>query len=254
MNNLQAIAKAHYRGGSERTKEYANRFSQGLQKNRDGKVDYVEFKRYLISNGHGYYAKRDLFNRLASNGLLGFWDVMTLFYIIVSRRPFCKKCDKFQVGDYFACLDCFESSRDRYCICISCRGRPNTDFKHGSCDRPNLVDNSTMLARRLPAPQPRIEHRHTDQRRSSQAIVQLPAQHSRHQSTSRSSQAIVQSLVQHSRHQITSQPSQAIVHSPAQHSHHQSTSRSSQAIVQSTVQHSQQPREVTRRVQIIIKI
>lgn len=274
MNSLRAIAEAHYREGSESTKEYANRFFHGMRKDRDGKVDYVEFKRYLTSKGHDYYAKRDLFNRLASNGVLGFWDVMTLFYIIVSKRPFFKKCDKFLVGDYFACVSCFQGSTGPYRICIRCYTRPATDFRHASCDRPNFLDNCTMLARtRLPPPQPRIEHRHTDQR--SQAIVQLPAQHSRHRSTSQPSQAIVQSPAQHSRHRSSSQPTQAIVQLSAQHSRHRSTPESSQPIVQSRAQHShhqnssqsaqpaitrnitdtaQQPREGTGRVRISIRI
>ncbi|KAL8100570.1 uncharacterized protein LOC141682786 isoform X2 [Apium graveolens] len=207
MNNLQALAEVHYRKGSESTKESANRFFQGMQKDRNGKVDYVEFKNYLTSNGHGYYAKRVLFNRLTSNGLLGFWEVMTLYYIIGTRRPFCKKCDNFMAGDYFACVKCFEGSRHPYRICIRCYGRPATDHKHGSCDRPKFLDNNAMLAAgRLQPPQARIEHPHRHTDHSSQAIAQPLTQHSR---ALQSSQAIVLSMVQHSRHHRTaSQPSQ----------------------------------------------
>lgn len=87
-----------------------------MQKDRDGKVDYVEFKKYLRSRRHGYHVKRDLFDRLANNELVGFWEVMTL----VSKRPFRNKCDEFLVGNYFACVRYFEGSKDPYCICIHC--------------------------------------------------------------------------------------------------------------------------------------
>ncbi|WOG83523.1 hypothetical protein DCAR_0102699 [Daucus carota subsp. sativus] len=225
MNHLQAIAKAYYRQGPESTKENANRFSDAMKKDREGKVDYVEFKEYLRRNGHGNYAKRTLFDELGSKRRLGFWEVMTLFYIIVSRRPFCKKCDRFVTAEYFACVKCFESSADPYCICIDCFRRPGTDYRHGSCDHPKFLDNCTMLARRPPVPQPRIEHahRHSSHRPQPTAMVESPAHHSRRRSTSQSSQptGMVESFANYYRRRSTSQSSHPTdtAQSSTHHSH-----------------------------------
>ncbi|XP_058203132.1 uncharacterized protein LOC131317616 isoform X2 [Rhododendron vialii] len=75
-----------------------------------------------------------------NNGTLEFMEVMALFYIIKSGRPFCGGCGEFIPDMYFTCSVCFDSGNDLFCICSNCFQR--NDFSH---HHSQFLDNYALL-------------------------------------------------------------------------------------------------------------
>ncbi|KAL1803599.1 hypothetical protein DCAR_0935292 [Daucus carota subsp. sativus] len=108
MANLRNFVVSQYYAAPSDVQTLGHQFFNAMDRDGNGSVDYTEFKNFLVSEGFEYYAGRNLFMSLDGdkNRGLDFWEIMTLYYIIKSKKPFCVKCDIFLRDAYSVCNDC----------------------------------------------------------------------------------------------------------------------------------------------------
>lgn len=145
MDKIRRIARAHYNAGSERTKNLAHQFLDAMDEDGDDHVDIYEFMEFMKEEGHEGMDNPAFFDFLDrdGSGTLDFWEVMTLYYIMKSGRPFCRSCNEFLTDVYFACVECYESPEGSYCLCLHCYSGFNWAHDHNR--RPRFLDNYTLL-------------------------------------------------------------------------------------------------------------
>ncbi|KAL7220022.1 hypothetical protein ACSBR2_012979 [Camellia fascicularis] len=88
----------------------------------------------------------EMFKALDMNrdGSLDFKEVMGLYYVIKSGRPFCGGCGKFIPGMFFSCSICFDNEDDKFCVCPKCFSNENKSYTHKHMpDR--FLDNFGLL-------------------------------------------------------------------------------------------------------------
>ncbi|XP_063941638.1 uncharacterized protein LOC108202421 isoform X4 [Daucus carota subsp. sativus] len=127
MANLRQFVITQYQAAPRQVKNMAQQFFNAMDRDGNKSVDYSEFKFFLVSEGLEYYAGRNLFMMLDGDGNRGldFWEVMTLYYIIKSGRPFCFSCDIFLSGVYQ--------------VCNMCRGGPS--YICNNCQQGHLAEH-----------------------------------------------------------------------------------------------------------------
>ncbi|KAF7151573.1 hypothetical protein RHSIM_Rhsim02G0045100 [Rhododendron simsii] len=120
MEDLVKTARLYYSKSSPKVKEAARNFFNSLDDNKDGKVSLSEFLRLMRQEGHTKMGNRHFFKELDKDGsgTLEFMEVMALYYVIKSGRPFCSWCDEFIPGIYFTCSKCF--GVNSFCVCPKC--------------------------------------------------------------------------------------------------------------------------------------
>ncbi|KAL2463501.1 Ca2+ sensor (EF-Hand superfamily) [Forsythia ovata] len=145
MEELREIARAHYRAGSPEVQALAYEFFKSLDTNGDGRVQLHEFLAFMRQEGHSRMYNTYFFQQLDCdhNGTLDFVEVMTLYYIIKSGRPFCDWCGLFIPGIFFSCVECFESPHGCFTLCRDCYKSKNCDHNHNG--RVQFLDNYTLL-------------------------------------------------------------------------------------------------------------
>ncbi|PIN02189.1 hypothetical protein CDL12_25297 [Handroanthus impetiginosus] len=111
----------------------------------DGRVDLSEFLAFMRQQGYLDMHNPSFFNVLDhdDNGTLDFAEVMTLYYIIKSGRPFCNSCKNFIPGIFFSCVECFKNPKKPFNICHDCYRF--TKCKHDHNGRVQFLDNYTLL-------------------------------------------------------------------------------------------------------------
>ncbi|CAA2999584.1 uncharacterized protein LOC111371659 isoform X15 [Olea europaea subsp. europaea] len=139
MEDLHEIARAHYRSGSQKVRDLAHEFFNSMDSDGDGRIDFPEFQAFVEHEGHYWMNNRYFFKELDRDGneSLDFWEVMTLYYIIKSGRPFCGSCANFVPGIFFSCVEC------PFTLCFGCYRSTKCDHNHNG--RTQLLDNYTML-------------------------------------------------------------------------------------------------------------
>ncbi|KAH6827796.1 hypothetical protein C2S53_017155 [Perilla frutescens var. hirtella] len=137
-DGIRRIARAYYERASEEEKNEAKQYFSELDKNGDGKIKVTELKsRYSGTLVDNYFKKLDS----DGDGVLGFSDVLVLFYIKkdkVGVGIVCDGCDELTFGDpYFSCVLCLPKHPQTYDLCCDCYGRgklehchPLTNFMH----------------------------------------------------------------------------------------------------------------------------
>ncbi|KAK6145907.1 hypothetical protein DH2020_019776 [Rehmannia glutinosa] len=155
MEELREIARCHYRAGSKEIQALANEFFKSMDSDGDGRVDLPEFLAFMRQEGYTQMRNRHFFKELDRdrNGSLDFWEVMTLYYIIKSGRPFCDWCGDFIPGLFFSCVECFKlGPESSFNLCRNCYRSTKCNHNHnGRADQ--FLDNYTLLeARRDSAP------------------------------------------------------------------------------------------------------
>ncbi|KAG5560443.1 hypothetical protein RHGRI_003679 [Rhododendron griersonianum] len=117
MKDLVKTAELYFKKSSSDIKTAALDFFMSLDNNNDGKVSLHEFLGFMRDKGHVKMGTSQFFNKLDNdnNGTLEFMEVMALYYIIKSGRPFCGGCDEFIPGMYFTCSVCFDNGNDLFC-------------------------------------------------------------------------------------------------------------------------------------------
>ncbi|XP_022761178.1 uncharacterized protein LOC111307426 [Durio zibethinus] len=146
MEELREIAKAYLDAASLDMQKEAQNFFNEMDSNLDGKVSLQEFLDFMREEQYQELRSSDLFKQLCrgNSETLEFMDVMTLYYIIRSGRPFCDACNQFIKDTYFCCTKCFHSSNENYRLCFQCfQGKK---YITGSqSHRHQFVDNFTLL-------------------------------------------------------------------------------------------------------------
>ncbi|CAL5337349.1 unnamed protein product [Camellia sinensis] len=144
MEGLLKIAEIYYNSSSSDLKDLAHNFFKSLDFDGDNKVSLHEFLGFMRQHGHTKMSSRHFFKELDkdSNGSLEFMEVMGLFYIIKSGRPFCEGCDSFISTMFFTCSECFDSADNPFCVCTACFGNGKFIHEHGlDC----FLDNYALL-------------------------------------------------------------------------------------------------------------
>ncbi|OMO53830.1 hypothetical protein CCACVL1_28300 [Corchorus capsularis] len=120
---LRKLAEAYLEAASAKVKEAAETFFKEMDIDGNGVVELSEFMEFMREEPSiaTEYKSRSFFESLCkiNQKKLDFLDVMTLFYIIQSGRPFCATCAEFITDTYFCCKQCFRT-KDRYCVCFKC--------------------------------------------------------------------------------------------------------------------------------------
>ncbi|PWA78375.1 Serine/threonine-protein phosphatase [Artemisia annua] len=149
MKELCKIAMASFQADSDEVQKLARDFFRAMDSDGDGKIDETEFLEFMQVQGYCDKAKNlDLFKQLDLDGnrTLDFDEVMTLYYIIKSGRPFCDYCKEFIPSTYFTCVGCLEedpNKRPSY-VCLDCFTEQKCDHhKHNDLSR--FVDNYSLL-------------------------------------------------------------------------------------------------------------
>ncbi|KAK6914171.1 EF-hand domain [Dillenia turbinata] len=142
MDKLRKIAMDYYELAPDKVKDLAEEFYDAMDYDGDGKISPKEFMAFMREQGFEQYRDRDFFEELdrKGRGRLDFKDVMTLYYITKSGRPFCEGCGELVTSMYFTCVRCFQNSSTPFSLCPACY--INGDFEHR---HRFFVDNYTML-------------------------------------------------------------------------------------------------------------
>ncbi|KAD5508765.1 hypothetical protein E3N88_16468 [Mikania micrantha] len=146
MEELRFIARASYRASSSHVQRLARGFFASMDHDGDGKIDQREFLAFMKEAGHSKMCNRFFFNQLDVNkdGTLDFSEVMMVYYIIQSGRPFCDCCDHFITSTYFTCVTCLEHPNARpYYLCLRCYDGRRFNHHHGTSTR--FVDSYSLL-------------------------------------------------------------------------------------------------------------
>ncbi|KAL1535624.1 hypothetical protein AAHA92_28383 [Salvia divinorum] len=145
MEELREIAKAHYEASPPRVRALAHEFYRSMDSDGDGRVDVSEFLAFMRDEGYPYMQNPCFFEELDvdRNGTLDFFEVMTLYYIIKSGRPFCDCCARFIPGIFFSCVECYKNPRISFDLCRDCYRTGRSDHNHGG--RAQFLDNHTLL-------------------------------------------------------------------------------------------------------------
>ncbi|KAG8369783.1 hypothetical protein BUALT_Bualt14G0049600 [Buddleja alternifolia] len=145
MEELREIAKAHYQAGSPEVQALAHDFFKSMDTDGDERVDLPEFLSFMRQEGYTHLPSANFFNELDKdgNGTLDFYEVMALYYIIKSGRPFCDWCGDFIPGVFFSCVECFKNPGNSFNLCRKCYQSTNCNHNHNG--RVQFLDNYTLL-------------------------------------------------------------------------------------------------------------
>ncbi|XP_071705800.1 uncharacterized protein [Rutidosis leptorrhynchoides] len=147
MKELTKIAEGYYRATTNEVRKSALEFFNAMDDDGDGKIDKMEFIKFMRDQGYYQMKNSSFFNQLDldGNGTLDFNEVRTLYYIVKSGRPFCDFCDKFITSTYFKCVGCLEEDKvgQSFYQCLDCYLNPKCIHTHkGLC---RFLDNYTLL-------------------------------------------------------------------------------------------------------------
>ena len=142
MEELLKTAQIYYKSSSTDLKELAHKFFKSLDFDGDEKVSLHEFLGFMREEGHKKMSNRHFFKELDKDGsgTLEFMEVMALYYIIKSGRPFCEGCNTFIPGMFFTCTECYENIPDSFSLCPDCFN--NGQYIH---DHKQFLDNYALL-------------------------------------------------------------------------------------------------------------
>ncbi|XP_042059991.1 serine-rich adhesin for platelets-like isoform X2 [Salvia splendens] len=149
VEEVRDIAKSYYDSATPQVKEQAELFFNSMDLDGNREINLVEFLSFMRQQG--YYKKmqnNSFFEMLdiSGRGTLAFMDVITLYYIIKSGRPFCHSCHRFIPGTFFSCVECFNQLGDSFTVCTSCHLNTNNKYHHKHDGRSALfLDNFTLL-------------------------------------------------------------------------------------------------------------
>nr|GME14871.1 Ca2+ sensor (EF-Hand superfamily) [Ipomoea batatas] len=120
MEKLGRIAKAHHKAASQKIKNAADDFCRSMfrQAGNGHSLTQNDFLAVMMKKGYPQYADRDLFQMLAKDGNhMTMSEALTLYYIVLSGRPFCSGCEHFIPDMFFCCSKCPAA---KYALCLGC--------------------------------------------------------------------------------------------------------------------------------------
>ncbi|KAL6292319.1 hypothetical protein ACE6H2_000461 [Prunus campanulata] len=122
MDELRQIALAYYKDVPEHMKMWVNEFMSEIDKDGNEKVSLQEFLAYMgMYEDSKHLCTPSFFDELKQEGReeLEFPDLLALFYIVSTGRPF-GHCKNFLKGGYFTCVQCFFHSPKSFDLCADC--------------------------------------------------------------------------------------------------------------------------------------
>ncbi|KAL5542435.1 hypothetical protein UlMin_010145 [Ulmus minor] len=123
MEELRQLAFTYHAAATKEVQEVVEEFFKEMDPDDHGCVEFEEFSAYMEAIGCQNLSSKEFFDLLKQPGNEELYaeDVITLFYIINSGRPFCGgKCRKFVEGMYFTCVKCFDGSGSTFSVCPVC--------------------------------------------------------------------------------------------------------------------------------------
>ncbi|XP_068331887.1 uncharacterized protein [Pyrus communis] len=150
MEDLRLTAFAYYKHAPEDVQQLVDETFKEMDVNENDCVSWQEFTKYMEMYGDcKHLCNSHFFDELKKEGHeeLDFMDVMSLFYIVYSGKPFCNgQCRKFIKGVYFACVKCFEDdatdATNTFNVCPACY--VDGKYVHG---HDKFLDNFLLLQR-----------------------------------------------------------------------------------------------------------
>nr|XP_023888160.1 uncharacterized protein LOC112000291 [Quercus suber]POE66563.1 hypothetical protein CFP56_53944 [Quercus suber] len=141
MEEFHEVAIAYYNNAPRNLQRLAWSFFLALDSDGDGQISYMEYINFLRQCGYGWISS-NFFKDLDRNrdGCLGFWEVLTLYYVIKTRGLWCQGCQTCLVGLYFTCVSCFDSGSRTYDLCPTCYKQKKFSHNHT-----NFMDNHLLL-------------------------------------------------------------------------------------------------------------
>ncbi|OMO95316.1 hypothetical protein COLO4_15987 [Corchorus olitorius] len=147
LQQLRKMAEAYYESASRKVKKAADTFFKEMDFDDNEVVELSEFMEFMREepNIAVQYTSCHFFHFLCklNKNHLDFLDVMTLFYIIQSGRPFCATCGDFIMDTYFCCTQCFFSRQKRYCVCFKCYEQK--EYRNHDHPGDQFLDNFAFL-------------------------------------------------------------------------------------------------------------
>ncbi|XP_008224031.1 PREDICTED: uncharacterized protein LOC103323795 [Prunus mume] len=144
MEELRQIALAYYEDVPEHMKTWVQEFLSEIDKDGNEKVSLQEFLAYMgMHEDSKHLCTPSFFDELKQEGReeLEFMDLLALFYIVSTGRPFCNgHCKNFIKGGYFTCVQCFYHSPKTFDLCPVCY--LDGKYVHG---HKNFLDNFLVL-------------------------------------------------------------------------------------------------------------
>lgn len=142
---MRQIAFAYYKDAPEDMKICVHEFLSEIDPDESEKVSLQQFLAYMgMHKDLKHLCTPSFFNELKQKGReeLWFMDLLALFYIASTKRPFCNgDCKNFIKGGYFTCVQCFyHHSPENFDLCADC-------YLEGKYVHPhkNFLDNFLML-------------------------------------------------------------------------------------------------------------
>nr|GMD75434.1 Ca2+ sensor (EF-Hand superfamily) [Ipomoea batatas] len=121
MDKLARIAKAHHKAASREIKNAADTFCRNMFRqagNGQSRLTQNDYLAVMIKMRYPQYADRELFQMLAKDGNhMTMSEALTLYYIVLSGRPFCSGCEHFIPDMFFCCSKCPAA---KYALCLGC--------------------------------------------------------------------------------------------------------------------------------------
>lgn len=147
MEELRQTAFAYYKDAPEQIRRWVDEFFLEMDHDGDDRVSLHEFLTYMeMHEDCMHLSNPRFFDELKKEGSeeLDFLDVVTLFYIVYSGKPFCNgDCKKFVKGVYFTCVKCFDHASDAantFNVCTACY--VDGKYVHG---HKKFLDNFLLL-------------------------------------------------------------------------------------------------------------
>ncbi|PQP94086.1 uncharacterized protein Pyn_25905 [Prunus yedoensis var. nudiflora] len=147
MEELRQTAFAYYKDAPEQIRRWVDEFFLEMDHDGDDQVSLHEFLTYMeMHEDCMHLSNPRFFDELKKEGSeeLDFLDVVTLFYIVYSGKPFCNgDCKKFVKGVYFTCVKCFDHASDAantFNVCTACY--VDGKYVHG---HKKFLDNFLLL-------------------------------------------------------------------------------------------------------------
>lgn len=143
MEDLRQTALGYHIAAPDEIRQVVRHFYEEMDPNYNGHVKFKEFSKYMEAMGCANMASDEFFEELKQpgNDVLYYEDVVTLFYIIHSGRPFCGgSCKKFAKGIYFTCMKCFfdETIDSPFSVCAQCFAAETYEHCHNDFLDPSV--------------------------------------------------------------------------------------------------------------------
>ncbi|XP_035548673.1 uncharacterized protein LOC118349191 [Juglans regia] len=148
MEDIREVAKAYYVNLTKQQQEKAQDDFKKMKLENNNSMSLTDFLDFFLQDNYPKTVACSLFKDLDVNGdgSLDFDEFITLFYLYQSKRLlYCRGCETFLNGLYFTCIKCFDSTSNRYDLCLLCYQKKNIQHHRDAV----FLDNYALLRRNI---------------------------------------------------------------------------------------------------------